>query len=283
MEDYNSANMDTLIDIVKVVCFALSEGKVRFKPDCQISQTKAIYGYLTLLVSVNFAKVAIHCHAGLGRTGLLISCYLVYSQRMTADQAIHYIRLKRKNSVQMSDQIIAARNFERFLQPVRVVFAKDSIKTLSKKFYLEDDEDTVEKSITSSAASLNDDTYSNSTFTLNAFLNRQKYLLHGKELKKLKYIPKIIYACGEQLKRLVTNWHADDMDSRKQREIQKIVNEYAKDLYQSTSSARLNGSARASNKADKDVLEPNIIVARALALNHFSPKIMKRLEKYQVC
>ena len=229
-----------------------------------------------------FLKVAIHCHAGLGRTGLLIACYLVYSQRMTADQAIHYIRSKRKNSVQMNDQINAARDFERFLAPMRIIFAKASIKTLPKKFYLDEEEDgqqdTVDKS---SAASLSDEACQNSTFTLNAFLNRQKYLLHGKELKRLRYTPKIIYACGEQLKRLIANWRSDDVgDSRKQKEIQKIVNEYAKDLYQTTSSARAN--AQGSRSSTKDVLEPNIVVARALALNNFSPKIMKRLERYQV-
>ena len=40
-------------------------------------------------------KVAIHCHAGLGRTGVLIACYLVYSQRMSGDEAITLMRTNR--------------------------------------------------------------------------------------------------------------------------------------------------------------------------------------------
>lgn len=40
-------------------------------------------------------QVAVHCHAGLGRTGLLIACYLVYSERMTAKEAIHFVRENR--------------------------------------------------------------------------------------------------------------------------------------------------------------------------------------------
>ena len=46
-----------------------------------------------------------HCHAGLGRTGFVICSYLVHEYRMTAHEAIHYIRAKRPGSVQMTKQI----------------------------------------------------------------------------------------------------------------------------------------------------------------------------------
>ena len=59
----------SVLDMVKVVDFAVKEG-----------------------------KVAIHYHAGLGRTGVLIACYLIYSRRMGGDEAIVVIREKRLKS-----------------------------------------------------------------------------------------------------------------------------------------------------------------------------------------
>lgn len=52
-QDYSVPLQRTLLDICKVVTFAQSEG-----------------------------KVAIHCHAGLGRTGVVIACFLVYHHKM---------------------------------------------------------------------------------------------------------------------------------------------------------------------------------------------------------
>lgn len=76
-KDYGVASLTTILDMVKVMTFALQEG-----------------------------KVAVHCHAGLGRTGVLIACYLVFATRMTADQAIIFVRAKRPNSIQTRGQLL---------------------------------------------------------------------------------------------------------------------------------------------------------------------------------
>ncbi|KAK1898875.1 Protein tyrosine phosphatase domain containing protein 1 [Dissostichus eleginoides] len=129
--DYGVANLTTMLDIVKVMAFALQEG-----------------------------KIAIHCHAGLGRTGVLIACFLAYATRMTANQAILFVRAKRPNSIQTRGQLGCVRDFVQFLAPLRSVFS-----CAEPRF---------------------------NPVTLSQYLNRQRHILHGHERKELRHLPKIV-------------------------------------------------------------------------------------------
>uniref|UniRef100_A0A8C3WZ53 Protein tyrosine phosphatase domain-containing protein 1 n=1 Tax=Catagonus wagneri TaxID=51154 RepID=A0A8C3WZ53_9CETA len=131
-KDYGVASLTTILDMVKVMTFALQEG-----------------------------KVAIHCHAGLGRTGVLIACYLVFATRMTADQAIIFVRAKRPNSIQTRGQLLCVREFTQFLIPLRNVFSCCDPKAHA--------------------------------VTLGQYLIRQRHLLHGYEARLLKHVPKIVH------------------------------------------------------------------------------------------
>ena len=87
-KDFGEATMAGLLDMVKVLSFALSEG-----------------------------KVAVHCHAGLGRTGVLIAAYLVYYLRVRSNDALRYVRLKRPGAVQTRKQIECVKEFEAYFLP----------------------------------------------------------------------------------------------------------------------------------------------------------------------
>nr|XP_060621982.1 protein tyrosine phosphatase domain-containing protein 1 isoform X2 [Anolis sagrei ordinatus] len=143
-KDYGVASLTTILDMVKVMTFALQEG-----------------------------RVAVHCHAGLGRTGVLIACYLVFATRMTADQAILYVRAKRPNSIQTRGQLLCVREFSQFLIPLRNVFASCEPKAHA--------------------------------VTLSQYLIRQRHLLHGYESRHLKHVPKLIHLVCKLLLDLAEN------------------------------------------------------------------------------
>ncbi|NXU38158.1 PTPC1 protein, partial [Drymodes brunneopygia] len=143
-KDYGVASLTTILDMVKVMSFALQEG-----------------------------RVAVHCHAGLGRTGVLIACYLVFATRMSADQAILFVRAKRPNAIQTRGQLLCVREFSQFLVPLRNVFACCEPKAHA--------------------------------VTLAQYLTRQRHLLHGYESRHLKHVPKLIHLVCKLLLDLAEN------------------------------------------------------------------------------
>ena len=145
-KDFSDTSMTNLLDMVKVLSFALAEG-----------------------------KVAVHCHAGLGRTGVLIACYLVYYLRVSSNHAIRYVRLKRPNAVQTRRQISCVKEFETYFLPQCIVYSQKPPGERDKKL---------------------------GRFTLELTLKRQKFLVHGFEARILKHIPKLLYVICERLVKL---------------------------------------------------------------------------------
>ncbi|XP_014601813.1 PREDICTED: protein tyrosine phosphatase domain-containing protein 1-like isoform X1 [Polistes canadensis] len=143
LKDYGEATMGKLLDMVKVVAFAVQEG-----------------------------RVAIHCHAGLGRTGVLIACYLIYNLRVRANDAIRFVRMKRPCAIQTRGQIICVQEFEHFVLPQMIVYPLNS--TIGDK----------------------------KACSLQSYLKRQNNVLHGYEQRTFKHIPKIVFTICERILQL---------------------------------------------------------------------------------
>lgn len=107
-------------------------------------------------------KVAIHCHAGLGRTGLVVASFLVFAHRLPADHAIDLVRCHRPQSIQTSKQAAFVRDFDAFVVRIRRV-------------------------------------YDPSLPDLATVLSRQRLYLHGPELQALRHVPKILHVCCARL------------------------------------------------------------------------------------
>ncbi|KAJ8571880.1 hypothetical protein ON010_g4954 [Phytophthora cinnamomi] len=95
-EDMTTPTLPFMMDIVKVIASVLLTGRHR---------------------------VAVHCHAGYGRTGITIACALIFLHNIAPELAIRLVRRDRPGSVQTAGQAQFVHDFHAYLNAARVVFA----------------------------------------------------------------------------------------------------------------------------------------------------------------
>ena len=116
-------------------------------------------------------KCLVHCHAGYGRTGVVIVCYLLFVTLNNSDTVIKQVRSKRKKCVETNSQVKYCKKFEEFLNHSRIMFG-DKV-------------------------------------SIDVYLKRQEDLLFGDELKKYGFIPKLIVKVLEKISFLKKKYNLD--------------------------------------------------------------------------
>ena len=76
-------------------------------------------------IKIEKKKVLVHCHAGNGRTGIVIACYLIYKSNYQAEEAVGYLRKIRKKCVEKKAQMKYCIKFRKFLNTLRKIFTND--------------------------------------------------------------------------------------------------------------------------------------------------------------
>ena len=83
-EDMTTPTMSLLLDIVQVALLEIQRG----------------------------SKIAVHCHAGYGRTGTVIACVIIAKDGLDSQSAVNLVREKRPGSIQTQKQEAIIKDFE---------------------------------------------------------------------------------------------------------------------------------------------------------------------------
>ena len=106
------------IHSIKVKLFALIDLNVPDSLNSMLNIVKLMYYYINDLKQ----KVFVHCHAGLGRTGITIVCYKIFSEGVYYEKAIMEIRKIRKKCVQNRKQVQFCKRFYYYILNLREIF-----------------------------------------------------------------------------------------------------------------------------------------------------------------
>ena len=60
--------------------------------------------------------VLVHCLGGYGRTGTMLAAYLIKKRGFPAEQAISFVRSRRPGAVEVEEQVLVLRAYERYLK-----------------------------------------------------------------------------------------------------------------------------------------------------------------------
>jgi len=149
-------------------------------PDMAIPSIHSMMNIVQIAVSEieSGGKIAIHCHAGFGRTGITIACILVVVDNMDGSAAIRLVRDRRPGSIQTKQQQQFVLDFEIYYRELRCVFSVPLIPIQEYIMDKSDEAKTIQKSVMD-----------------------QQYLLKATEryTDKYRYVHKVLYHISQAL------------------------------------------------------------------------------------
>ena len=77
------------------------------------------------MIKIKNKKVLVHCHAGNGRTGIVIACYLMYTYNYNAKDAVVKLREVRKKCIEKNSQMRYCCKFKKFIIQLRKIFTNE--------------------------------------------------------------------------------------------------------------------------------------------------------------
>eukprot|EP00892_Ulva_mutabilis_P007452 jgi/Ulvmu1/5079/UM021_0096.1 len=162
-------------------------------PDMQVPALPHMLRIVQLMhtaVQSDGRKVAVHCHAGLGRTGLVIACYMVFSLGVLAAHAILEVRSHRKGALQTREQELFVVVFEKWVQHLRCRLPAAGAPANTNNPKLWDDEYRIHcaPAVMTQAHTF----FARPPSTLTDLLDRQKLVMHGRMLQHYWNVPELL-------------------------------------------------------------------------------------------
>ena len=77
---------------------------------------------MAYIVKYKNGRILVHCHAGNGRTGIVLVCFFMYYFNKTYNQALKELRKLRKKGVEKTPQEIYCQKFEEYLKEIKNIF-----------------------------------------------------------------------------------------------------------------------------------------------------------------